>query len=183
MGTATHDDERSRQDRKRPDNQLPMVGPRPFGLRTLPTLLEQLDLGARPERGDGAKVGWRASFGKAEGLGPQALVAEEALDALALPDQARSFMRPPQWETGAAKQRGVGTGRLGPRVGCRRTSLRSSASTRPRASIGSAIWWGPAWLGAWCALAGRTVSATKDAMGRQHGGCSDTRATELRQLC
>ena len=30
--------------------------------------------------------------------------------------RARSFMRPPQWATGAAKPRGAGGGRAGPRV-------------------------------------------------------------------
>jgi hypothetical protein len=49
-------------------------------------LLEQVDLGAWPEAGDGAEVGWGPRLGKGEGLGPQALVDEEALDALGVAD-------------------------------------------------------------------------------------------------
>ena len=50
-------------------------------------LLEELGLAGWLEAGDAAEVGRRASLGKAEGLGPQALVTEEALDALAVADQ------------------------------------------------------------------------------------------------
>jgi hypothetical protein len=46
------------------------------------SLLEQFDLGAWPETGDAAEVGRWARLGKGEGLGPQVVVAEEALDAL-----------------------------------------------------------------------------------------------------
>jgi hypothetical protein len=45
-------------------------------------LLEQLGLAGRLEAGDAAEVRRRASLGEAERLGPQVLVAEEALDAL-----------------------------------------------------------------------------------------------------
>ncbi len=50
-------------------------------------LLEQLDLAGRLEAGYGPEVGRRAGVGEAEGLGPQAPVAEDALDALAVADQ------------------------------------------------------------------------------------------------
>jgi nitrite reductase/ring-hydroxylating ferredoxin subunit len=50
-------------------------------------LLEQLDLAGRLEAGYGAEVGRRPCLGQAQRLGPQALVTEEALDALAVADQ------------------------------------------------------------------------------------------------
>ena len=50
-------------------------------------LLEQLDLAGRLEAGDAAEVGRRPGLGEAERLGPQTLVAEGALDALAVADQ------------------------------------------------------------------------------------------------
>jgi len=53
----------------------------PLGRRSV-DLLEQLDLGGWLEAGDAAEVGRRASLGEAEGIGPQVLVAKEALDAL-----------------------------------------------------------------------------------------------------
>src|SRR5450759_5507863 len=45
--------------------------------------------------GDAAEVGRRASFGKAERLGPQALVVEEALDALGVTDESAQFHASP----------------------------------------------------------------------------------------
>ena len=45
-------------------------------------LREQLDLAGRLEAGYGAEVGRRPCLGQAQRLGPQVLVAEEALDAL-----------------------------------------------------------------------------------------------------
>jgi hypothetical protein len=38
--------------------------------------------------------------------------------------RARSFMRPPQWATGAAKPRGAGAGRAGPRVSTGRPTVK-----------------------------------------------------------
>ncbi len=70
---------------KRSHNEPSMGRPRPCG-GTL-GLLEQLDLAGRLEAGDAAEVGRRPGLGEAERLGPQTLVAEEALDALAVADQ------------------------------------------------------------------------------------------------
>ena len=58
-------------------------------------LLEQLDLAGRLEAGYGAEVGWRPCLGQAQRLGPQVLVAEEALDALAVADQSAQLHASP----------------------------------------------------------------------------------------
>ena len=50
-------------------------------------LLEQLGLAGWFDPCDAAEVGRWASFGETEGLGPQALATEEALDPCAVADQ------------------------------------------------------------------------------------------------
>ena len=66
------------------DGQTPALRREGLGLRVL---LERLGLAGWFGPREAAKVGRWASFGEAEGLGPPALVTEEALDALAVADQ------------------------------------------------------------------------------------------------
>jgi hypothetical protein len=58
-------------------------------------LLEQIDLAGRFETGYGTEVGRRPRLGQAQRLGPQVLVAEEALDALAVGDQSAQLHTSP----------------------------------------------------------------------------------------
>ena len=81
---------------KRADNAWSEGRPRPCGpCGGALGLLEQLGLGGWLEAGDAAEVGRRARLGKAEGLAPQTLVAEEALDALGVADQGAKLHASP----------------------------------------------------------------------------------------
>ena len=84
-GKATHGDEPATWTRKPAGNWRSMGRLRPCG--GVLGLLEQLSLAGRLGAGDAAEVGRRPGLGEAEGLGPQALVAEEAFDAFAVADQ------------------------------------------------------------------------------------------------
>ena len=67
-------------------------------------LLEELGLAGWLEAGDAAEVGRWASFGEAEGLGPQVLVAEEALDALAVAHRSAQLHASPAMGAGVHGQ-------------------------------------------------------------------------------
>ena len=79
---------------KRTHNEPSPGRPRPCGGAL--ALLEQLGLWAWLEAGDAAEVGRWPRLGEAEGLGPQVLVAEEALDAFGVVDQSPQLHAAPQ---------------------------------------------------------------------------------------
>ena len=77
-------------------------------------LLKQFGLWAWPETGDGAEVGWRARFGEAERLGPQVLVAEEALYAFGVADEGAQLHAAPAMRAGVDGQAEGQSHQLGP---------------------------------------------------------------------
>jgi hypothetical protein len=98
--------------RKRANNRCSTGRRRPSGGAL--GLLEQLGLAGWLETGDAAEVGWRASLGEAERLGPQALVAEEALDALRVADQGAQLHAPPAMRAGVDGEAQGQAHQLGP---------------------------------------------------------------------